>query len=275
LIDASDWYSPLRKNLGKKNCEFSEEHIKKISELIIAYKETENSKIFPNKAFGYHKITVERPLRLKVDLSKKALKHFRKVCEKEDETNLANLVEYIAEEMDSDICMDFNAIRRAVKKNCDEFDVRYAKKRMRLIQSELTVVDETAEPVIKKRKTAKRSSNVLQQGGLAPLYGKYTKEIDGKMYTVEYESDTNLRDTEQIPLLEEGGIEGFFRREVLPYVPDAWIDETKTQIGYEISFTRYFYKPPTLRSLEEITADIKALEQETDGLLQKIVGEGV
>ena len=60
---------------------------------------------------------------------------------------------------------------------------------------------------------------------------------------MEYEPDSELRDTEQVPLLEAGGIEAFFRREVLPYVPDAWIDEEATKIGYEISFTRYFYKP--------------------------------
>ena len=83
-----------------------------------------------------------------------------------------------------------------------------------------------------------------------------------------------MRDTEQVPLLEEGGIEAFFKREVLPYVPDAWIDESKTQIGYEISFTRYFYKPAPMRTLEEIMADIRAIEKETDGLLNEIVGDG-
>lgn len=90
---------------------------------------------------------------------------------------------------------------------------------------------------------------------------------------MEYESDPDLRDTEQIPLLEDGGIEGFFAREVLPYVPDAWIDEGKTRIGYEISFNRYFYKPEPLRTLADIRADIEALERETDGLLEQILVE--
>ena len=88
---------------------------------------------------------------------------------------------------------------------------------------------------------------------------------------VEYESDSELRDTEQIPLLEEGGIESFIRREVLPHVPDAWIDESGTKIGYEISFTRYFYKPQPLRTLDEIKRDILKLEQETEGLLDQIL----
>jgi type I restriction enzyme M protein len=89
---------------------------------------------------------------------------------------------------------------------------------------------------------------------------------------VEYEPNPELRDAEQIPLLEEGGIDAFIRREVLPYEPDAWIDESKTQIGYEVSFTQHFYKPQPLRSLEEIRADILALERETEGMLAEIIG---
>jgi type I restriction enzyme M protein len=88
----------------------------------------------------------------------------------------------------------------------------------------------------------------------------------------EPEPDPELRDTEQIPLLEPEGIAGFIWREVLPYAPNAWVDEDATKIGYEISFNRYFYKPQPMRSLEEIRADILALERETDGLLGEIVG---
>jgi len=94
---------------------------------------------------------------------------------------------------------------------------------------------------------------------------------------VEYEPDTELRDTEQVPLTEPvgeyaDGIEAFFRREVEPYAPDAWIDETKTKIGYEISFTRHFYKPTPMRTLAEIQADIRALEAETDNLIAEAEG---
>ena len=90
---------------------------------------------------------------------------------------------------------------------------------------------------------------------------------------VEYEPDTDLRDTEQIPLQEEGGIEAFLQREVLPYASDAWYSPDSVRIGYEISFTRYFYKPQPMRTLEEIRADILALEKETEGLLGEILGE--
>ena len=88
---------------------------------------------------------------------------------------------------------------------------------------------------------------------------------------MEYEADRELRDTEQIPLMEQGGIEAFLRREVLPYAPDAWYVPSSVKVGYEISFTRHFYKPTPLRSLEEIRADILALEQETEGLLVEIL----
>ena len=132
------------------------------------------------------------------------------------------------------------------------------------------VRDESAPPIIKK---------VLPYAATPdPLYGRYEAIIDGRSRVVEYEPDTELRDTEQVPLSEPAGeyadgIEAFFRREVEPYAPDAWIDETKTKIGYEISFTRHFYKPTPMRTLAEIQADIRALEAETDNLIAEIAGE--
>ncbi len=212
LIDASGWFVPLRKNLGKKNCEFSEEHIQKIADLVINSRETEQSKIFPSEAFGYHKITVERPLRLKDIDPEKA----------------------------------------------------YSPKEIKALVAE-GKADENGIPVIRK---------IHKSGKADLLHGLFARTIGGKKCVVEYETDTNLRDTEQVPLLEDGGIEAFFKREVLPYVPDAWIDESKTQIGYEVSFTRYFYKPAQMRTLEEIMKDIRAIEKETDGLLNEIVGDG-
>ena len=103
--------------------------------------------------------------------------------------------------------------------------------------------------------------------------GQVKADVHGKTVVVEYEPDTNLRDSEQIPLTEEGGIESFLEREVLPYAPDAWYKPDTIKVGYEISFTRYFYKPKPLRPLDEIRADILALEEETEGLLDEIIGE--
>jgi type I restriction enzyme M protein len=128
--------------------------------------------------------------------------------------------------------------------------------------------NEDAAPIIKKvYRPGKAEPN--------PIYGRFEAKVNGRSQIVEYETDSELRDTEQVPLLEEGGIEAFFRREVLPHVPDAWIDETSAKIGYEISFTRYFYKPTPLRTLEEIRTDILALEKETEGLLDEIIGGAV
>ena len=216
LIDATGWYRPLRKNLGKKNCELAPEDIERIVDTFLAFEETEQSKIFPNAAFGYWKVTVERPLRLRGIDPERA----------------------------------------------------YATKEIKALK-EAGQVDESAPPVIRK----------IHKPGTAadPLRGLFAATLGGKPRVVEYEPDSDRRDTEQIPLLEPGGdagdgVQAFIRREVLPYAPDAWIDESKTKIGYEISFTRHFYKPPQLRTLAEIRADIEALERETDGLLDEIIG---
>ena len=126
---------------------------------------------------------------------------------------------------------------------------------------------ETAPSVIAKvHKTSKVKDN--------PMRGLYAAVVNGKASTVEYEADTDLRDTEQVPLLEEGGIEAFIRREVLPYTADAWIKADATKVGFEVSFTRHFYKPQPLRTLDQIRADILAIEQEAGGLLDGLLKGG-
>ncbi|HZJ52460.1 MAG TPA: SAM-dependent DNA methyltransferase, partial [Actinomycetota bacterium] len=123
---------------------------------------------------------------------------------------------------------------------------------------------EDAPPVIKK---------IHKRGTIAdPLRGLFETTIGGKPAVVEYEPDPDLRDTEQVPLLEEGGIEAFLEREVLPYASDAWYVPASVKTGYEISFTRHFYKPEPVRTLGEIRADILTLEKETEGLLGEIMG---
>jgi len=268
LVDATGWAVPLRKNLGKKNCEFAEEHIRTISDLICHPAETGQSKIFPNEAFGYWKITVDRPLRLAVDLSPAKRDRFAAVCATAKEEPLAGLVNKVANRIGAGPHLDFNAFLADCAAEADKLSLKLTAKRIKLVQGELATTDETAEPVI--RKIVKVKQGTAQADS---LHGLFAATVKGKACLVEYEPDTALRDTEQIPLLEEGGIEAFFRREVLPYTPDAWIDPDKTQIGYEISFTRHFYKPLPTRTLQEIKADIYALEQETDGLLEQIVGE--
>ena len=104
------------------------------------------------------------------------------------------------------------------------------------------------------------------------MHGLFATTVTGKPAVVEYEPDGELRDTEHVSLLNDGGIDGFLHREVLPYAPDAWYNPGSVKIGYEISFTRHFYKPQPMRSLEKIRADILALEKESEGLLGNIIG---
>ncbi len=210
LIDAAGWLQPLRKNLGRKNCELGSGDIERIRASFLRLEENEHSKVFPNEAFGYRKVTVERPLRI--------------------------------EGADPN-----RAHRPAEIKKLKESGAR----------------NETAPPVI--RKIHKRGVDA------DPLRGLFAAVVDGAAAVVEYEPDAELRDTERVSLLEDGGVEAFFRREALPYAPDAWIDDSKTAVGYEISFNRYFHKPKPLRPLEEIEADIRALEKETEGLLDDLL----
>ena len=213
LIDASGWFRPLRKNLGKKNCELSEADIRRVCDAFLAFEETAQSKIFPNAAFGYRKVTVERPLRLAGIDPERA---------------------------------------------CKPAEIK------RLKETHARATD--APPVIGK---------VHKKGTQPdPLRGAFAARVAGKPAVVAYEPDAALRDTEQVPLLEAGGIEGFLRREVLPYAPDAWYAADSIKTGYEISFTRFFYRPRPLRPLDEIRADILAAEQETEGLLEKILRGG-
>ena len=268
LIDATQWFKPLRKNLGKKNCELSEEDIGKICETFVAFKETEQSKLFPNAAFGYWKVTVERPLRLSLELTADALARFRAACIEAKEEPLANLIDRAASTLGAGPHADYNVFLGAIEPLADKASVKLSAKRLKLLQNALAKRDEAAAPVIKKvHKPGKAEAD--------KLHGFYEADIDDKRCVVEYEPDSELRDTEQIALLEAGGIVAFIRREVLPYAPDAWVDEVSIKVGYEVSFTRYFYKPQPLRSLEEIRADILALEKETGGLLSEIVGGGV
>ncbi len=211
LIDATAWFRPLRKNLGKKNCQLGEEDIARICDTFLAFEESEQSKIFDNSAFGYWKVTVERPLRI--------------------------------EGADPDRVYKAAEIRE-LKENGKR--------------------STEAPPIIRK---------IHKRGAQAdPLRGLFAATVNGRPAVVEYEPDTDLRDTEQIPLQESGGIEAFLRREVLPYAADAWYRADNVKVGYEISFTRYFYKPKPMRSLQEIRADILALKKETEGLLGEIIG---
>lgn len=267
LIDATKWCKPLRKNMGMKNCELSDDDIQRICDTFLSFEETEESKIFPNKAFGYWKVTVERPLRLSVELSPAICKRFRVTCEEAKEQDVADMVDRLAKSLGPGPHQNFNIFMDALEDDAKEHCVNLISKRKKLIQNELARRDEAADPVVKKvHKKGKAKAD--------PIRGLFPNPVGDKALVLEYEPDSDLRDTEQVPLLEDGGIEAFIRREVLPHAEDAWFDESSLKVGYEISFNRYFYKPQTLRSLEEIRNDILTLEKETEGLLVEIVGGG-
>jgi type I restriction enzyme M protein len=162
---------------------------------------------------------------------------------------------------------DHNIFRDRVEAALKEADIKLAAADLKQILKAVSWRVETAPPVI---------ARVHKPGKVKvdPLQGLFETNVNGKSAIVEYEPDADLRDTEQVPLLEEGGIEAFIRREVLPYTPDAWIKEDATKVGYEISFTKHFYKPQPLRTLEEISADIVAIEKEAEGLLDGLLSKG-
>jgi len=347
LIDASGWFQPLRRNLGKKNCELSDADIARILDLYLGEaqetaKESEQSKWFDTRDFGYWKITVERPLRLKSQLSDERIEPLRFATGDEAlraeiyathgealYTEFAKRKPAIeawlkgedeneddddSEDSDSGDDSEAPAARKAVpakrrKKLLDastwqrdkglmkvaqraqkalgsavfddhnefrsRFDAALKAQGDKLGASEKKAIykavswrDEAAPPVIARRSKLK-AGDFFEPG----FDGAYLETVGKDRFMVEYEPDSELRDTEQVPLKEPGGIDAFFAREVLPHAPDAWIATGKTQIGYEISFARYFYKPAPLRTLAEIRADILALEQQSEGLLHRIVGE--
>jgi type I restriction enzyme M protein len=336
LINASGWFAPLRRNLGKKNCELAEADIQRILDLYLNEpQETAESKWFDTQDFGYWKITVERPLRLKSQLKTSAIetlrfasgdealrtelwaKHSDKLYtdfaklkseieawlkgDSEDEDGgeddgddsalakkavpekrrkklldattwqrdkaLVELALLAQKELSDAVFDDHNIFHDKFDAAMKAHDRKLSVADKKAIFKAVSWRDETAPPVIAKRQKLRASDN-FEPGpdGRAQVGEGRNREV------VWYEPDTDLRDTEQVPLKEPGGIEAFFRREVLPHAGDAWIGGEKTQIGYEISFARYFYKPAPLRSLEDIRADILKLEQQTEGLLHKIVG---
>ncbi len=221
LIDATAMKSPLRKNMGEKNCELTPELRDEIMRIFMEMEESSVSRVFDNREFGYWSITVERPLRLRVYPDRTIPADTFKKAEELDQVQKAIRSVPVGTPTD-----DWTAFSKATKLKTAA---------LKKIRPFITEKDPTAQP------------------------------IDG-------EPDTDLRDTEIIPFAYEGGIDAFMKNEVLPYAPDAWVDEKKTQIGYELSFTKYFYQPVLLRSMEEIVADLKKLESETDGMLAEILG---
>lgn len=331
LIDAGQLYRKLRKNLGNKNCELAPENISEIvktyTELAAIERASDDSiaaKVFDNSDFGYHKVTIERPKRLKAQFTveriaelrfDKSLKeamvyayetfgesiyttveHYKKEildwCEKnelnltaanqkklvakatwEKQAFLLEQAQILLDALGDEIYTDFNLFKQKVETVIKDKKLKLGASEKNAILNAVSWYDAEAEKVFKAtvKLSGDKLATLLEHFNCTeselPNYGYYPTNKKGEYLTYETESD--LRDTENVPLKED--IHTYFLREVQPHVAEAWINLDATKIGYEISFNKYFYQHKPLRAIEAVTADILALEKESDGLIAEIL----
>lgn len=332
LIDASNLYQKLRKNLGEKNCEFTAEHIQQITQLYLSLANEGVSKVFDNRDFGYYKVTVERPLRLvaqfsperiatlrftpgmqeimewvygkygdevysdlkshaeaienhlereEITLSPKNRKELLAQTTWQAQRDIMLAAQQIAAKVGAEEHLDFNLFETMVDEACADLKLKLSTPERKQVLNAVSWRDPRAAKVIKKQHKLSGSklkdllSELQTTAERLGDYGYWPSTKAGEF--IEYEPDSELRDTENVPLAKSktptasSVIHEYFIREVRPHVDEAWIALDKTVIGYEISFNKYFYQHKPLRSLEEVTAEILALEAETDGLLKQLV----
>ena len=334
LIDASQRFVKLRKNLGSKNCEMTTAHIKEIQEAYTNFSSIERqgedglaAKVFNNSDFGYFKVTIDRPARLKAQFSEERIADLRfdktlkeamqwafetygdKVysdikaleeelldwCEKNDldlntkkrkaliapatwkkQKEILETAQQLMAAIGTEEYRDYNVFLEEVNQELKAQKSKLSASEKNQILAAVSWYDENAEKVIKKKQ--KLSGDKLDQllhhldctVEQLPDFGYYPSGKPNEY--IIYESQSDLRDSENVPLAEN--IHDYFLREVKPHVDEAWIDLSKTKIGYEISFNKYFYQHKPLRSIEEVSAEILALEQENEGLIMDILNLG-
>lgn len=331
LIDASGRFAKLRKNLGAKNCEFRPQHINEINQAYLNFEDIERegedglaAKVFNNTDFGYYKVTIDRPARLKAQFTAERIAQLRydrtikelmewaytsygdrvytdmkqiekeilNWCEKNDidlnarnrkaltstsnwkkNKELLDVATQLLEAIGDSEYNDFNQFAEQVDKELKASNTKLTASQKRQILAAVSWYDEDAEKVIKSKQKLRgdKLDQLLAHLDCTidqlPHYGYYPTGKKDEYIT--YETETDLRDTESIPLAES--IHSYFLREVHPHVPEAWIDLDKTKIGYEISFNKYFYQHKPLRSIEEVTKDILELENMSEGLIKDIL----
>lgn len=331
LIDAGPLYRKLRKNLGAKNCELAPEHISQILDTYLNLATVERtgdeglaSRVFANTDFGYYKVTIERPKRLKAQFSAERIAGLRfdnrlrepmawaweefgervytdlpaleksiiDWCEKQElnlarkqldtllspstwqkQQGLLNVATKLMEAIGTNEYNDFNQFARLVEMELKGRGVKLSASERKQILDAVSWYDASAEKVIKGVTKLKgdKLADLLTRLNCSetdlPDFGYYLTEKSGEY--LEYETEADLRDTENVPLTDD--IHDYFRREVQPHVAEAWINLDATKIGYEISFNKYFYRHKPLRTLEEVSADILQLEEESEGLIKAIL----
>lgn len=257
LIDATAHFTPRRKNLGAKNADLSDANIQWIMDQFLSFAETPQSKILPNQAFGYRKVIVERPLRLAllIPADNPGLND-----------DLWQTIQRAAADLPADQPTEA-AFWTVFQHHARAAGIRPTAALRKRLRDALTARSDAGETVIASRRPADPSTD--QPNRLAGESRQTTP--DGQLEIITPEPDPDLRDTENVPLTET--VDDFMAREVWPYAPDAFVPDPDGKIGYEISFTRYFYQPRALRSLNDIEADIRALAEETTDLLTAILGE--
>ncbi|MEW5920366.1 MAG: class I SAM-dependent DNA methyltransferase [Bacillota bacterium] len=257
LVDAAGFYKKMRKSLGNKRHEVCDDQREEIARLYGEFKEGEHVRIFDNADFGYRRITVERPLRLNFTVSEERIERLKQTPAF---TKLA-------------------ASKKRKDTSAAETEITEGLKLQEAIISALWAL--APEGVVKSRERfSQMMRDAFKRAGISVPAPQVTgilmalSERDEKADVClddkgNPEPDPNLRDYENVPLKED--VHEYMQREVLPHVPDAWVDESKTKIGYEINFNRYFYKYTPPRALSEIEVDLQQIEREIAGILAEVI----
>ena len=258
LVNASEYYQLMRKSLGNKRKEITPEQIKEITNLYSSFEESENSKIFDNEDFGYRKITVERPLKLSFKVNEEAIENVKNT------TQFINLA--VSKKKDLEV------------KEIEENEGRQKQEKLiKLLESfDNTLEYMDRDKFIKDLKAKSKEFDIALPAGLIKAIvnaigvrnedAEVCKDSKGNI-----ESDSSLKDTESISLKDD--VYEYFKKEVKPHVNDAYIDESSiNNIGYEIPFTRHFYKYEELRSFDEIMKEVESLESEIALEIRKVLG---
>ncbi|HFQ6531315.1 TPA: N-6 DNA methylase [Clostridioides difficile] len=258
LVNASEYYQLMRKSLGNKRKEISLEQIEEIKEIYERFEESENSKIFDNEGFGYRKVTIERPLKLSFRVNEEAIENVKNttqfinlsVSKKKDEEVK------VKEEAEGRVKQD--KLLKLLESFDSEFEYMKRDKFIKDLKSKSKLYDVALSAGLIK--------TIVNAIGVRNEDAVVCKDAKGNI-----ESDSSLKDTESIALKED--VYEYFEKEVKPHVEDAYIDESSIDnIGYEIPFTRYFYKYEKLKSFDDIMKEVESLESEIALEIRKVLG---
>ena len=258
LLDARECYVPMRRSLGDKRRKLGEpgddaagdpsvDHIAEIVQIYGGFMDGDNSKIFDNEDFGYTRVTVERPLRLRYRMTFDDKARFLNAC-----PHLLDDVQAIDAELGRKPQHDWNAVWDRIEELLDQRESRWRADEKKLFRHVFTQTDPEAEPVAATHRSRTDRDTTARR----------------RTDDAAHEPDPALRDFENVPLRVD--VDTYFEREVRPHVPDAWMDRSKDKIGYEINFNRHFYEYTPPRPLAEIDAELKDAEAEVLRLLREV-----